>query len=121
LNSEVTPHELYEYITCIHNILVCPIPNKNCIIGNQHQLQQDIMLIMKKSLHQLYNKISAKRKLLIYGLLEMSVNKYLKCTSLISRNLAFTNNQVEETIIFAEMLKNKVHENTRRRTKLKII
>jgi len=81
-------------------------------MGNNGQLQQDIMLIMKKSLYQLYDKISARRKVFINSPLAMSiVYKYLKCASLISRNLSFTNDQVEKTIIFAEMLKNKVYGN----------
>lgn len=81
-------------------------------MGNNGQLQQDIMLIMTKSLYQLYNKINARRKVFINSSLIMSiVYKYLKCASLIYRNLSFTNDQVEKTIIFAEILKNKVNGN----------
>ncbi|XP_025193421.1 uncharacterized protein LOC112593272 [Melanaphis sacchari] len=109
LDLEVTPNELWEYITCVHDILFSPIPNKNCMIDDK--LQEDIILIMQKLLYQLYDKISGKGKYFIHSQFGMSINKYLRCTFLISMNEAFTNNQVEKTIIFAEMLKNKVYGN----------
>ena len=110
MDLAVTPSELGEYITYVQDILIYPIPNKNCIIGDQ--LQQDIMLIMKKLLYQLLEKLSKNKKFFINSLLGRSINKYLNCTSIISKNQAFTNDQVEETIMFAEMLKNKVYRNT---------
>jgi len=105
MDLEVTPIKLCEYITYIQDILVCPIPNNYCITGDR--IQKDIMIIMKKSLYQILDKLSENKRFLINSLLGTSINKYLNCTSIISKNLAFTNDQVEETIIFAEMLKNK--------------
>lgn len=111
MDKKITLNELREYITYVQNLLICPIPNKNCT-GNNGQLQQDIMLIMKKSFYQLHVQISVKKKVFINSPLAMSTfNKYLKCKSLISRNLSFTNDQVEKTIIFAEILKNKLYGN----------
>lgn len=105
---EVTLNELCEIMTYMKDILHYPIPNKNCVIGNQ--LQEDIVHIMKKSLSQLLGKLTASRSLLITSLLGTSINKYLECTLLISENQIFTKNQVDFILFFAETLKLNVYQ-----------
>eukprot|EP00102_Acyrthosiphon_pisum_P022631 XP_016659841.1 PREDICTED: uncharacterized protein LOC107883736 [Acyrthosiphon pisum] len=105
LDLEVSQIDLFKHITFVQDILVCPIPNNDCINGGQ--IQQTIMLIMKKLLYELLDKLT---EYFFYSSLEKSINRYIKCTSMILKNSAFTNDQVEETIIFAELLKNKLQK-----------
>lgn len=104
---EITPNELCEFITYMRDILHYPIPNKNCVVGDE--LQQDIVLIMEKFSAQLIEKLYATRYLVSHSLLGTSVNKYLECTLLISGNQIFMKNQIDKIIFFANKLKLLVH------------
>lgn len=102
---EVTPNELCEIMTYMRDILHYPIPNRNCVVGDQ--LQQDIVLVMEKCLNQLLEKLNASR-LITQSLLSSSINKYLECTLLITGNQIFMKHQYERTLSFAETLKHKI-------------
>lgn len=74
------------------------------------QLQQDIVLIMEKSLIQLIEKLYITKYLVANSLLGTSVNKYLECTMLISANQIFMSHQISRIVFFSEKLKNVVHQ-----------
>lgn len=103
----MTPNELCEIITYMRDILHYPIPNKNCVVGDQ--IQEDIVLIMEKYLNQLLEKLSTTRILISQSLLGTSINKYLECSMLITGNQVFMKHQVERTLVFVETLKYKVN------------
>ncbi|CAI6368371.1 unnamed protein product [Macrosiphum euphorbiae] len=107
LDLEVTPNELCEFMSYMQNILHYPIPNKNCVVGDQ--LQQEIVLVMEKLLNQLLEKLGKIRSLAAQSLLGMSINKYLECTLLILGNQTFMKQQIDKTSMFAETLKCRVH------------
>ncbi|XP_060873301.1 protein Smaug homolog 2-like [Metopolophium dirhodum] len=107
LDLEVTPNELCEFMSYMRDILHYPIPNKNCVVGDQ--LQQDIVLVMEKLLNQLLEKLGKIRSLVAQSLLGMSINKYLECTLLIFGNQTFMKHQIDKTLMFAETLKCRVH------------
>jgi len=90
----------------MRDILHYPIPNKNCVVGDQ--LQQDIVLVMEKLLNQLLEKLGKIRSLAAQSLLGMSINKYLECTLLIFGNQTFMKHQIDKTLMFAETLKCRV-------------
>jgi len=104
---EVTPNELCEFMSYMRDILHYPIPNKNCVVGDQ--LQQDIVLVMEKLLNQLLEKLGTIRALVAQSLLGMSINKYLECILLIIGNQTFMKQQIDKSLMFAETLKYKVH------------
>lgn len=105
---EVTLKELCDLITYMRDILNYPIPNKNCVVGNQ--LQQDIVCVMEKLLNQLLEKLSVSTTFISESLLGTSINTFLECTLLITGNQVFTKQQVDQILIFAKMLKFKVHQ-----------
>ncbi|CAI6360720.1 unnamed protein product [Macrosiphum euphorbiae] len=107
LDLEVTPNELCEFMSYMRDILHYPIPNKNCVVGDQ--LQQDIVLVMEKLLNQLLEKLGKIRSLAAQSLLGMSINKYLECTLLILGNQTFMKQQIDQTSMFAETLRCRVH------------
>ncbi|XP_060862756.1 uncharacterized protein LOC132939546 [Metopolophium dirhodum] len=107
LDLEVTPNELCEFMSYMRDILHYPIPNKNCVVGDQ--LQQDIVLVMKKLLNQLLEKLGKIRSLVAQSLLGMSINKYLECTLLIIGNQTFMKQQIVQSLMFAETLKCRVY------------
>ncbi|XP_025191727.1 protein Smaug homolog 2-like [Melanaphis sacchari] len=107
LDLEVTPSELCEYMSYMRDILHFPIPNKNCVVGDQ--LQQDIVLVMEKLLNQLLEKLGMVRSLVAQSLLGMSINKYLECILLIIGNQTFMKQQIDKSLLFSETLKYKVH------------
>ncbi|CAI6344719.1 unnamed protein product [Macrosiphum euphorbiae] len=107
LDLEVTPNELCELVSYMRDILHYPIPNKNCVVGDQ--LQQDIVLVMEKLLNQLLEKLGFVHSLVAQSLLGMSINKYLECTLLIIGNQMFVKHQIDRTMMFADTLKYKVH------------
>lgn len=106
LDLEVTPNELCEFMSYMRDILHYPIPNKNCVVGDQ--LQQDIVLVMEKLLNQLLEKLGMVRSLIAQSLLGMSINKYLECILLIIGNQTFMKQQIDKSLLFAETLKYKV-------------
>lgn len=108
MDLEVTDSELCEFISYMLGILHFPIPNKNCIVGDQ--LQQDIISIMDKLLKQLLEKLHVTTELVGYSLLGTSINKYLECTLLISVNQIFMKYQINNIHIFAGTLKRKVNQ-----------
>jgi len=87
----------------MRDILHYPIPNKNCVVGDQ--LQQDIILVMEKFLNQLIEKLIADRFLIPQSLLGTSINKYLECIVLITGNQIFMKDQYDRSMLFAETLK----------------
>lgn len=87
----------------MREILHYPIPNKNCVVGDQ--LQNDIVLTMGKSLNQLKEKLGATRYLVSNSLLGTCINKYMECTFLIKGNQIFMKHQVEQILYFSETLK----------------
>jgi hypothetical protein len=91
----------------MRDILHYPIPNKNCVVGDQ--LQQDIVLIMEKALNQVLEKLAASRILISLSLLGTTINKYLECSLLIIGNQTFMRHQIEKTTLLAETLKFKVN------------
>ncbi|KAF0766130.1 Uncharacterized protein FWK35_00015775 [Aphis craccivora] len=107
LDLEVTPNELCEIMTYMRDILHYPIPNKNCVVDDQ--LQQDIVLVMKKLLNQLLEKLSMTHYLVAQSLVGTSINKYLESALLIIGNQTFTKQQIDTTLMFAETLKYSVH------------
>lgn len=108
LDLIVTPSELYEFIIYMRDILHYPIPNKNIIAGNQ--LQQNIVLVMEKCLNQLQKQLITANSFADQRSLMPSVNKYLECTLLITKNQLFTKEQYEKTLYFSEILKHKVQQ-----------
>lgn len=88
------------------DILNYPIPNKNCVVGDE--LQQDIVLVMEKCLNQLLEKLGAVKFLVAQSLLGTSINKYLECTLLITGNQIFMKDQYEKIMRFDKMLKYQV-------------
>lgn len=106
LDSEVSTYKSFEIISYVLDILHYPIPNKNCIIGDQ--LQQDIMFIMEKYLNQLLEKLCTIKCVDAESLLCTSVNRYLECSMLITGNRVFMKHQVERTQFFSQTLKCKV-------------
>lgn len=92
----------------MRDILHYPIPNKNCVVGDQ--LQQDIILIMEKSLNQLLEKLYETKYLIAHSLIGTSINKYLECTLLIIGNQIFMKHQIDRIVFFTEKLKNVVHK-----------
>ncbi|VVC24999.1 Hypothetical protein CINCED_3A013762 [Cinara cedri] len=107
LDLEVTPVELCELITYMRDILHYPIPNKNCVVGDQ--IQKDIVLIMDKILDHLMEKLSATRYLVSNSLLGSSINKYMECTFLIAGNQIFMKDQVEKILLFRQIIEYKVN------------
>lgn len=107
MDLEVTPNELCELMSYMRDILHYPIPNKNCVVGDQ--LQQDIVLVMEKLLNQLLEKLGFVHSLVAQSLLGMSINKYLECTLLIIGNQMFVKHQIDKTMMFADILKYKVY------------
>lgn len=103
----VTPNELCEYMTYMCDILHYPIPNKNCVVGDQ--LQQDIILIMEKSLNQILEHLYKTKFLVAQSLIGTSINKYIECTLLITNNQIFMKHQNDKIVFFGEKLKNVVH------------
>lgn len=104
----VTESELCELLSYMRDILHYPIPNKNCIVGDQ--LQQDIIIIMEKLLKQLLEKLNLTTLLVGYSLIGSSINKYLQCSLLIAENRIFMKHQVDNIHIFADTLKRKVNQ-----------
>lgn len=90
----------------MEHILYFPIPNKNCTDG--HQIQQGIVLVMEKLFYQLIAKLGTIKSGVANSLIGSSVNKYLECTILITKNQIFMRNQIEKTLYFARTLKYKV-------------
>lgn len=108
MDLEVTPNELCEFTTYMREILHYPIPNKNCIVG--YQLQQDLTRVMEKLLNQLLEKLGKTKFLVSQSLIGTTINIFLECTMLITRNQVFMKEQVDKTVIFATMLKSKVRQ-----------
>lgn len=104
----MTPTELCEYTTYMRDILHYPIPNKNCVVGDQ--LQQDIACVLEKLLNQLLEKLGAIKFLVAQSITGTTINKFLECTLLITSNQVFMREQVDKSIIFAKMLKDKVRQ-----------
>lgn len=91
----------------MRDILHFPIPNKNCVVGDQ--LQRDIVLIMEKSLNQLMEKLAVTKYLVANSLLGTSIKKYIECSFLIIGNQIFMKHQVEQILYFSDILKHKVN------------
>lgn len=108
MDLEVTQNELCEFITYMMDILHYPIPNKNCVVGDK--LQQDIVLVMEKCLNQLLEKINTVNIFVTQSLLGTSINKYLECCSLITKNQIFMKDQYDKTMIYSQTLKHKIHQ-----------
>lgn len=90
------------------DILHYPLPNKNIIAGSQ--LQQNIVLVMEKCLDQLQKQLNNANSYAAQRSLTPSVNKYLECTLLITKNQLFTKEQYEKTLYFSKILKCKVQQ-----------
>lgn len=95
-------------MTYMFDILHYPIPNDNCVVGDQ--LQQDIILIMEKALSQILEKLDAIGNLVAQSLLGIAINKFLNCSLLIFRNQIFMRHQVEKIAMLAETLKYKINQ-----------
>lgn len=91
----------------MRDILHFPIPNKNCVVGDQ--LQRDLVLIMEKCLNQLMEKLAATKFLVASSLLGTSINKFIECSFLIIGNQIFMKHQVEQIMYFSDTLKHKVN------------
>lgn len=111
LNLEVNPRKLYEIISYMQDILHYPIPNKNCVVGDQ--LQQDIVFIMEKYFNRLLEKLNSIRFLVAQSLLGFCINKYLECLMLIKDNQIFMKEHVEKILCFAQTLKHKIKQKHR--------
>lgn len=92
----------------MQDILHYPIPNKNCVVGDQ--IQQDIVFIMEKYLNHLLEKLDTIRFLIAQSLLGVCINKYLECSMLIRSNQIFMKEQIDKTLCYAETLKYKVQK-----------
>ncbi|XP_050419786.1 uncharacterized protein LOC126832834 [Adelges cooleyi] len=103
---EVTSTELCEHLSYMRDILHYPVPNKNCVVGDE--LQRDIVHVMEKILHLLVVTLRAMKTLNGHSLAGTSINKYLECCMLISGNSTFMADQVEKITVFSKLLKNKV-------------
>lgn len=91
----------------MRDILHYPIPNKNCIAGDQ--LQENIVIVMEKCLNHLIEKLRLTKILISQSLLGTSINRFIECTMLITSNQMFMKNQFDRTQVLAEMLKYKVN------------
>lgn len=105
---DVTDNELCEFINYMFVILHYPMPNDNCVVGDE--LQQDIILVMEKFMNQLLEKLGAIEYFSAHSLLGASINKYLECALLIEGNQFFVKKQVEKTTNLAETLRYKVKQ-----------
>lgn len=76
----------------------------------EDQLQQDIILVMRKLLYQILEELDGTRCFVAHSLLGTSINKYLECSILIKGNKTFMKDQVDKTLVFVKTLKNKVHQ-----------
>lgn len=108
MDLEVTPNEICESMSYMRDILHYPLPNKHCVAG--HELQEDIILVMEKSLNLLLEKLDKTKELVAQSLLGTSINKYLECIVLIGSNQTFLKEQIDRTAIFDSTLKNKVYK-----------
>lgn len=108
MDLDVTDNELCEFINYMYVILHYPIPNKNCIIGDE--LQQDIILVMEKFMKQLLEKLGVIESFSAHSLLGASINKYLECALLIVGNQFFVKKQIEKTTNLAETIRFKVKQ-----------
>lgn len=104
---EATLNELNEIMTYMNDILHYPLPNENCVVDDQ--LQQDILLIMEKSLHQLIEKLGASRYFYTKSILGKTINKSLECIYLITGNKVFIKCQIDKILFFVELLKYNVY------------
>lgn len=98
-------------MTYMWDILHYPIPNKNCVVGDQ--LQQDIVFIMEKSLNQVLEKLVATRSFVAQSLLGTTINTFLECALLILENQTFLRQQIDKITMLAETLKFKVNQVSR--------
>lgn len=92
----------------MQDILNYPIPNGNCLVGDE--LQQDIVNVMEKSFNQLLEKLNVSRSPYSSSLLGTSINIYLKCVLQITENRAFMKHQVNQIAMFNETLKCKIYQ-----------
>lgn len=103
----MTVGELCDIISYMRDILQYPIPNRNCVADDE--LQQDIVLIMEKSLNHILGKLGTKKVLVARSLFGSTMNKYLECSTLIIDNVMFTKQQIDKILIFVETLRFRVH------------
>lgn len=85
------------------DILHYPLPNMNCVVDDQ--LQQDIVLIVDKSLCQFIGKLGATRYPIANSLLGTAINNFFESIYLITTNKMFTKHQIDKVIFVAELLK----------------
>lgn len=98
--------QLNEFILTMRELLELPIPNKHCV--DNVDLQDDLVLVMRKCLYQLLKELGATKFLVSASFLGTSINKYLECVAMIVSNQLFMKDQVDSTVLYAETLKEKV-------------
>lgn len=106
LDGDISSMQLTEYILTVRELLELPIPNKHCV--NNVELQNDLVLLMRKCLYQLLRELGATKYLVSASFLGTSINKYLECTLMIIANQLFMKDHIESTVMYAETLKEKV-------------
>lgn len=74
------------------------------------QLQQDIILVMRKLMYQILENIDITRCFVVNSLLGTCINKYLECSILITGNHMFMEDQIDIILMFVKTLRNKVHQ-----------
>lgn len=85
-----------DVITYMHDILEYPLPNTNCVVGEC--LQDDIIIIMQnysRLLRKMFRKFEFATHISILG---TSINKFLECCILISKNVVSEKKYVDLVI-----------------------
>ncbi|XP_050537935.1 uncharacterized protein LOC126903641 [Daktulosphaira vitifoliae] len=108
---DVSATEMSDHLLYMRDILHYPIPNKNCVVGEE--IQEDIILVMEKMLNCLLETLRFTKTLISQSLTGTSINKYLECCLLISSNATFKGSQVEKINFFSKSLKTKVLQTQR--------
>ncbi|VVC25004.1 Hypothetical protein CINCED_3A025581 [Cinara cedri] len=112
LDLEVTPNELNETMTYMKDVLHYPLPNKNCVVDDQ--LQLNIVLIMEKSFGQLIEKFDAARYSVANTLLGASINNFFECIYLITGNKMFMKHQTDKLLFLCDLLKYTIYQNPKK-------
>jgi len=101
------PH-LTELVAIMRSVLECPIPNSNCVTGIQ--LQQDIVLVMKKFLFRLLREFDMINFLNASSFLGHSIKLYKECTVLIIYNQSYMRHHVDSTHMCVKAITDRVNE-----------
>lgn len=86
----------------MRRLLECPIPNKHVMKG--FNLQQDLVLVMRKCLYQLLKELGMTNFLIAQTHLGTAINKFLECSMLISTNQMFLRYHIESMAMYSDTL-----------------